>query len=173
MNILNNKKGCASETTLYIQTYAVRETILLGSVIGSLLKAGDVVALIGHLGAGKTHLVKGIAEGLGIEDKKRVTSPTYILINQYMGRLPVYHFDAYRLESPAEMYDIDCMEFFLGNGVSLVEWADKIMECLPDEFITITMNTIDQTTREILISYHGERYKVFLKGLRSGVQCLK
>ncbi|MDR4497311.1 MAG: tRNA (adenosine(37)-N6)-threonylcarbamoyltransferase complex ATPase subunit type 1 TsaE [Candidatus Scalindua sp.] len=173
MNILNNKKGYTSETTLFIETYAVGETILLGSLIGSLLKAGDVVALIGHLGAGKTHLVKGIAEGLGIEDKKGVTSPSYVLINQYMGRLPVYHFDAYRLESAAEMYDIDCVEFFWGNGVSLVEWADKIMECLPDEFITVTMNTIGQTTREILISYHGERYKGFLKGLRSGVQCLK
>ena len=118
MNILNNKKGCTSETALRVETYAVEETILLGSIIGSLLKEGDVVALIGHLGAGKTHLVKGIAEGLGVEDKKGVTSPSYVLINQYMGRLPVYHFDAYRLESPDEMYDVDCMEFFWGNGVS-------------------------------------------------------
>ncbi|GJQ60813.1 MAG: tRNA (adenosine(37)-N6)-threonylcarbamoyltransferase complex ATPase subunit type 1 TsaE [Candidatus Scalindua sp.] len=139
---------------------------MLGNRIGALLQPSDVIALIGQLGAGKTHLVKGIAEGVGIKDRSVVTSPSYILMNHYRGKLPIYHFDAYRLESPEEMYDIDCMEFFWGDGVSVIEWADKIMECLPDEHINITMETINNTTRDILISYSGERHKDFMKGLR-------
>ncbi len=173
MNILRNAKYSAINNSIQIETIDVEETIELGRMIGSLLKAGDVVSLIGQLGAGKTYMAKGIAEGLGVKDGKIVTSPSYVLINQYMGRLPIYHFDAYRLESPDEMYDIDCTEFFWGNGVSIIEWADKIMECLPDEFIKITIKIINQTTRDIQVSYKGEGYKDFLKVLKESVTCLK
>lgn len=139
---------------------------MLGCRIGSLLQPGDVIALTGQLGAGKTHIVKGIAEGMGIKDRSVVTSPSYVLMNHYRGRLPIYHFDAYRLDSPDQMYDIDCMEFFWGDGVSVVEWADKITECLPDEQIKIIMRILNQTSRDVLISYYGERYKDFMNGLR-------
>ncbi len=167
MNILRNNRYSPSDTAIHFQTDGVGETIMVGSRIGALLQEGDVIAITGHLGAGKTHLVKGIAEGVGVKDSSAVTSPSYVLMNYYRGRLPIYHFDAYRLESPDEMYDIDCMEYFWGDGVSIIEWAEKVMECLPDEYIKITMRTINQMEREIHISNYGEKYKDFMKGLRS------
>ncbi|MHC4184295.1 MAG: tRNA (adenosine(37)-N6)-threonylcarbamoyltransferase complex ATPase subunit type 1 TsaE, partial [Planctomycetota bacterium] len=140
---------------------------------GSLLKAGNVIALMGQLGAGKTCLVKGIAEGQGVKDRKVVTSPSFVLVKQYTGRIPIYHFDAYRMKSPDEMYDIDCVEFFWGNGISIVEWADKVMECLPDEFIKIAIKSINQTSREIRVSYKGEKYENFMKEIKEKIRCLK
>lgn len=141
-------------------------------MIGSLLRAGDVVALIGQLGAGKTYLTKGIAEGQGVKDRKEVTSPSFVLVKQYMGKMLIYHFDAYRVKSPDEMYDIDCVGFFWGNGISIVEWADKVMECLPDDFIKITIETVGQTSRDIHVSYKGERYKSFMEEFKERVKCL-
>jgi tRNA threonylcarbamoyladenosine biosynthesis protein TsaE len=128
---------------------------------------------MGQLGSGKTCLVKGIAEGQGVKDRKVVTSPSFVLIKQYTGRIPIYHFDAYRMKSPDEMYDIDCVEFFWGNGISIVEWADKVMECLPDEFIKIAIKSINQTSREIRVSYKGEKYKNFMKEIKEKIRCLK
>ena len=128
---------------------------------------------MGQLGAGKTCLVKGIAEGQGIKDRKVVTSPSFVLVKQYTGRIPIYHFDAYRMKSPDEMYDIDCVEFFWGNGISIVEWADKVMECLPDVFIKIAIKSINQTSREIRVSYKGEKYENFMKEIKEKIRCLK
>ena len=130
------------------------------------------MALIGQLGAGKTYITKGIAEGLGVKDRKEVTSPSFVLVKQYMGRVPIYHFDAYRLRSPDEMYDIDCVGFFWGNGISIVEWADKVMECLPDDFIKITIETVGQTSRYIHISYKGERYRNFMEDFKEKIKWL-
>ncbi|OHC04795.1 MAG: tRNA (adenosine(37)-N6)-threonylcarbamoyltransferase complex ATPase subunit type 1 TsaE [Planctomycetes bacterium RIFCSPLOWO2_12_FULL_40_19] len=155
-----------------METGEVEQTIELGNLIGSLLRAGDVVALIGQLGAGKTYITKGIAEGLGVKDRKEVTSPSFVLVKQYMGRVPIYHFDAYRLRSPDEMYDIDCVGFFWGNGISIVEWADKVMECLPDDFIKITIETVGQTSRYIHISYKGERYRNFMEDFKEKIKWL-
>ena len=93
---------------------------------------GAVVALVGPLGAGKTHLVRAIAEGLGIRDSRVVSSPTFVLIQEYDARLPIYHFDAYRLK-PAEFADLGAHEYFQGEGVCLVEWADRVGEQLPSE----------------------------------------
>jgi tRNA threonylcarbamoyladenosine biosynthesis protein TsaE len=129
------------------------------------------VALIGQLGAGKTYITKGIAEGLDVKDRNKVTSPSFVLVKQYMGRMPIYHFDAYRLRSPDEMYDIDCVGFFWGNGISIVEWADKVMECLPDDFIKITIDTSGETSRDIHISYKGERYRNFMKDFKEKIKC--
>ncbi len=140
--------------------------------MGSLLKAGDVVALIGQLGAGKTHFTKGVAEGQGVDDRKAVTSPSYVIVKQYMGRLPIYHFDAYRLQSADEMYEIDCVGFFWGEGVSIVEWADKVLECLPDEFIKITIEILGKTSRDIHVSCKGERYRKFMDVIKEKAQCL-
>lgn len=141
-------------------------------MIGSLLRAGDVVALIGQLGVGKTYITKGIAEGQGVKDRNEVTSPSFVLVKQYMGRVPIYHFDAYRLRSPDEMYDIDCAGFFWGNGISIVEWADKVMECLPDDFIKITIETAGQTSRDVHVSYKGERYRNFMEYFKEKIKCL-
>nr|WP_230406632.1 tRNA (adenosine(37)-N6)-threonylcarbamoyltransferase complex ATPase subunit type 1 TsaE [Candidatus Scalindua japonica] len=145
----------------------------LGSLVGFLLKAGDVVALSGQLGAGKTHFTKGIAKGQGVKDIKAVTSPSYVIVKQHTGRLPIYHFDAYRLKSADEMYEIDCVGFFWGEGISIIEWAEKVMECLPDEFIKITINILGKTSRGINVSYQGERYRNFMEEVKEKVKCLK
>lgn len=171
MNILSKTKFSIKDNTIYVKTNDVGETIKLGSLIGSLLKAGDVVALMGQLGTGKTHMVKGIVEGQGISDGKIVTSPSYVLIKQYKGNLPIYHFDAYRMESPDEMYDIGCIDFFWSDGISIIEWADKVIECLPDEIIKITIKTINKISRDIHVSYKGERYKDFMKELERELKC--
>jgi tRNA threonylcarbamoyladenosine biosynthesis protein TsaE len=172
MNILSKIKFSVTDDSVRIETGEVEQTIELGNLIGSLLKAGDVVALIGQLGAGKTYLTKGIAEGQGVKDRKEVTSPSYVLVKQYMGRMPIYHFDAYRVKSPDELYDIDCVGFFWGEGVSIIEWADKVMECLPDDFIKITIETVGETSRDIHVSYQGERYRSFMEEFKERVQCL-
>ena len=108
-----------------------------------------------------------------MKDRKVVTSPSFVIVKQYMGRLPIYHFDAYRLKSSDEMYEIDCVGFFWGDGISIIEWADKVMECLPDEFIKITIKILGITLRGIHVSYKGERYRNFMEEIKEKVKCLK
>ncbi len=105
-------------------------------------------------------------------DRKAVTSPSYVIVKQYMGKLPIYHFDAYRLKSADEMYEIDCVGFFWGEGISIVEWADKVIECLPDEFIKITIEILGETLRDIHVSCKGERYRNFMDVIKEKIQCL-
>lgn len=115
------------------------ETEKFGVALASLLKPGDVVCLIGDLGTGKTALTKAIAKGLGIT--KTVTSPTFTLVQEYLeGRLPLYHFDVYRIEDSSEMFEIGFEDYLYGQGVCVIEWADQIMEALPEDKIIIKMN---------------------------------
>ncbi len=115
------------------------ETEKFGIALASVLKPGDVVCLIGDLGTGKTTLTKAIAKGLGITSI--VTSPTFTIVQEYTeGRIPLYHFDVYRIEDPQEMYEIGCEEYFYGRGVCVIEWADQIMEILPENRIIIKMD---------------------------------
>ena len=114
------------------------ETEKFGIALASGLKPGDVVCLIGELGTGKTTLTKAIAKGLGI--RQTVTSPTFTLVQEYTeGRLPLYHFDVYRIEDPSEMFEIGFEEYLNGDGVCVIEWADQINEILPEDCITIRM----------------------------------
>ena len=107
-----------------------KETRKLGIRLADKIKAGDVIALIGDLGTGKTALTKYIAYGLGVTEE--VTSPTFTIINEYdSGRLPLYHFDVYRLSGEGEMYELGYEEYFYGGGVTVVEWADKIPGLIP------------------------------------------
>src|SRR5215467_7562866 len=106
---------------LTLEIADLNATTLFGRRLGSLLFPGAVVALVGPLGAGKTHLVRAVAEGLGLADSRIVTSPTFVLIQEYAGRLPIYHFDAYRLRSSQEFVELGAHEYFEGKGVCLVE----------------------------------------------------
>ncbi|MBR0598055.1 tRNA (adenosine(37)-N6)-threonylcarbamoyltransferase complex ATPase subunit type 1 TsaE [Sinanaerobacter chloroacetimidivorans] len=107
-----------------------------GRELASKLKPGDIIALIGNLGTGKTTLTKSIAEGLGIKDM--ITSPTFTIVQEYHdGRLPLYHFDVYRICDLEEMYELGYEEYFYGKGVCVIEWADLIMELIPKESIII------------------------------------
>lgn len=112
------------------------DTREFGKELAKKLKPGDVVALIGDLGTGKTTLTKSIAEGLGITEM--ITSPTFTIVQEYTeGRLPLYHFDVYRLCDLEEMYELGYEEYFFGQGVCVVEWADQIMEIIPEDAIVI------------------------------------
>jgi tRNA threonylcarbamoyladenosine biosynthesis protein TsaE len=135
-----------------------------GQRLGRLLFPGAVVALIGPLGAGKTHLVRAIAEELGV-DPRAVSSPTFVLIQEYEGRLPVYHFDAYRLAGGVAFADLGVEEYFEGEGVCLVEWADRVEKWLPGERLSITLRMIDETTRQAEILASGQRYDELIGAL--------
>src|SRR5947209_17608289 len=136
-----------------------------GRRLGRLLFAGAVVALVGPLGAGKTHLVRAVAEGLGVPDSRVVTSPTFVLIQEYAGRLPIYHFDAYRLGGAVPFADLGAHEYLEGDGVCLVEWADRVEPCLPAEHLRISLAISGADSRRATLEARGERYEQVLAAL--------
>ncbi len=142
----------AREATVEIVTRSPEETIQLGKDLGELLRPGTVVALIGELGAGKTTLAKGIAKGLGVADENEVTSPSFVLVNEYQGRYPVYHADLYRLQEAEEVENLGWEEFIFGEGIALLEWAEKIPGIMPEERIEIRIFWIAAGERRFLIS---------------------
>jgi tRNA threonylcarbamoyladenosine biosynthesis protein TsaE len=141
-------------------------TEAFGRRLAGLLFPGAVVGLVGPLGAGKTHLVRAVAEGLGVADPGAVSSPTFVLIQEYDARLPVYHLDAYRLRGEAEFFDLGAHEYFEGDGVCLVEWADRVPGCLPRERLTVRLEITGATTRRAVVEAAGERYDPVVEGLR-------
>ena len=151
--------------TTIIEVPDLAGTEAFGRRLGSLLFPGAVVALSGPLGAGKTHLVRAIAEGLGVEDPRLVNSPTFVLIQEYDARLPIYHFDAYRLPSEAAFVDLGAAEYFQGQGVCLIEWADKVKDCLPAEHLWIELAITGPESRRFVIRAHGAVYERLLHSL--------
>ncbi|MBR7000406.1 MAG: tRNA (adenosine(37)-N6)-threonylcarbamoyltransferase complex ATPase subunit type 1 TsaE [Lachnospiraceae bacterium] len=120
------------------ETFSAEETFKLGEMTGGKLKPGTVVCLDGDLGVGKTVFVKGVAKGLGI--KEPVVSPTFTILQEYReGRIPLYHFDVYRIEDPEEMYEIGFDDYLYGDGVCLIEWAKRVTELLPENVLRITI----------------------------------
>jgi len=142
-------RGKAGRVKVRYESRSPEETQRLGEALGRRLRAGDVVATIGELGAGKTCFLQGLVKGLGVTET--ATSPTFVLINHYRGRLPVYHLDAYRTESLAELQDLGLEEFIWGDGVTVVEWADKLLPLLPPHTITVKISGLGNEPREILI----------------------
>lgn len=118
------------------------------------LQAGSVVCLKGDLGAGKTHFVKGMAAAFDI-DERSVNSPTFTLINEYEGSLPLYHFDCYRMESVREALEIGAEEYFYGEGVSVIEWPERIQEIIPPEAVWITITSLAPSKRKFVIQQKG------------------
>ncbi|MDE3840727.1 tRNA (adenosine(37)-N6)-threonylcarbamoyltransferase complex ATPase subunit type 1 TsaE [Bacillus methanolicus] len=139
------------------------ETLEFSKRLSTFLKPGDVLALEGDLGAGKTTFTKGLAEGLGI--KKNVNSPTFTIIKEYHGRLPLYHMDVYRVEDANE--DLGFDEYFEGDGVTVVEWAHLIEEQLPSELLTISIFREDNEKRRIVLQPKGKRYEELCKEIFS------
>jgi tRNA threonylcarbamoyladenosine biosynthesis protein TsaE len=138
-------------------THSPQETMQLGKILGEWLAPGDAVALIGDLGAGKTTLAKGIACGAGVEDEGDVTSPTFVLVNEYQGRFPVYHADLYRLQEAHEVEDLGWEEFIFGNGISLMEWAEKIPGILPEDRIEVRISWLSAEERKFVITGKGAK----------------
>jgi len=137
---------------LEITSKSPDNTIELGRKLGSQLKGGEVIAVCGALGSGKTHLIKGIAAGAGAKDRKEVTSPTFVIVNEYPGRLDIYHIDAYRLDSVAEFEMLGFDDYCYPQSVVLIEWADKIESALQGvNYIRIGLDHIGITKRKIHI----------------------
>lgn len=132
---------------LVVETGSPGETACWGALIGKYAGEGLVVCLWGDLGAGKTQLAKGVARGLGISG--HVTSPTFTLINEYQGRLPLYHMDLYRLGDVDEAYDLGVEEYFFGRGISLVEWPERIEELLPEERLDLRLVKLEEDRRRL------------------------
>lgn len=145
--------------TKNIKLDSLEITEKFGEKLGSLLQAGDVICLNGELGAGKTTLTKNIAKGMGIEDY--VTSPTFSIINEYYGKLNLYHFDTYRLENVEEVSYLGFDEYFYGDGVCVIEWADRIAAFLPEEYLEI--NISDDRSAELIAN--GDRFKNLLENI--------
>ena len=134
---------------------SVEETQAVGEALGAQLGPGAVVACVGELGAGKTCFLQGVARGLGVTTD--VTSPTFVLVNVYHGRLPVYHMDAYRTESLLEVVDLGLEEMLDGDGVTLIEWADKVRSLLPARAIVVRITGLGDEPRRIEVEEPGAR----------------
>ena len=142
-----------------------RDTQRLGTALAEVLPPGTVVALVGTLGAGKTRLVQAVATALGVAPGN-VTSPTFVLVNEYTGgRVPVYHFDTYRLKNEHEFLDLGPDEYFNSNGLVFVEWADRVTEFLPDERIEIEIEVTGETQRRVSIRGTSPRMEEFVNHL--------
>ncbi len=133
-------------------------TEAFGRRLGAVLFPGAVVALNGRLGAGKTHLVRAICEGLGVLNPAAVCSPTYTLVHEYPGPTPVYHFDAYRLTGPREFHDLGADEYLSGDGVCLIEWAERVTEALPADHLRIDIEPVGDTGRRFTLTATGDRH---------------
>ncbi|MDY6856644.1 MAG: tRNA (adenosine(37)-N6)-threonylcarbamoyltransferase complex ATPase subunit type 1 TsaE [Thermodesulfobacteriota bacterium] len=146
-------------TQIKIRLVDSKATIEFGEILGRYLTAGDVVGLIGDLGAGKTQFTKGLALGLGVSDHYSITSPTYTIINEYPGTIPLYHFDLYRIEGVSGFEDLGYEEYFHGRGVTVIEWADKMTDLLPDERLEVYIHCLEGNIRLLEIKGLGSHYK--------------
>ena len=145
------------------------ETVRFGRILGEGLIAGDVVALTGELGSGKTCLTQGIACGLGVPENYAVTSPTFTLINEYPGReAPLIHIDLYRLQGAQDLADTGFEEYISGGGVMVIEWAERIPEAIPDGALCVALTYVEENIRKLELSGSRDRIGRWEKSLKEG-----
>ena len=158
-----------NDDSLVCQVADEVETNTVGHQIALLLKAGDVVALIGDLGAGKTRFVKAVAHAWDVPQDE-VNSPTFTLIQEYLGRVPIRHCDTYRLRTPEEFADLGLDELFASAGIALVEWADRVVDFLPRDRLEIRITIDSPTARTIEVMATGKRSRCILSQLEDSGQ---
>jgi len=174
------------DKTVTIASYTPGQTEQIGSILGSMLTKGDVVALCGELGAGKTTLVRGIARGMGLEEGE-VASPSFTLVNEYAGGglpkgapsasasalakgpLRLFHIDLYRLTDEKDLIGLDYEEYLAGEGVVVIEWADRIPQAVPRDALWITLRYLGAERREIALQAEGDRFKMMIEELQRKV----
>ena len=166
----NGKDEGGSVTRVVIQTNRVSQTIEIGKRIGPFLQSGDVIALVGDLGTGKTHVIKGLAAGVGVKNTTSVSSPSFTLIHEYPGKMPFYHVDLYRLQTETEAEELGLEEMFQGRGVTAIEWADKIPSLLPAEALCIRLRYTGAHARSIEITGMGNRYQRLMKDIEAHIE---
>jgi len=142
-----------------------RQTREIGKKLSAMLKPGDIICLSGELGSGKTVLAKGISSGLGVKESG-VVSPTFVLMRCHRGRMPVYHFDLYRVSGPREIAGLGYEEFFFSDGVSVIEWADRLGELEPGECLKIKLEHKGDDRRLLNLSAKGSRYRGLMKAFK-------
>ena len=158
------------EESFTCRTSSGEETINLGLRLGTLLNEGDIVALAGDLGSGKTWFTKGVALGLEISSDTVITSPSFSLMNEYQGRCALFHIDVYRLENISDFLDAGLDEYLYGNGVTVMEWADRWPEVLPERSIKIKLVILDEYSREITLSGNHPKVLRMLKQIKEEVE---
>ncbi len=149
---------------LELITASPEETQEFGRRLGELAQAGDVFLMTGDLGSGKTCLTQGIARGLGV--KEHALSPTFVIMREMHGRLPLYHVDLYRLDRLEETEDLGLDDYFYGDGVSVVEWAEKAMGLMPPERILVQIDYVSDTERKMKLKPQGKRYEHLVQQLK-------
>ena len=152
-----------------IISVSAEQTTELAHRIGERLQKGDVLALSGELGAGKTCFTGGLALGLGIDTKYRITSPTFTLINEYPAKIKLYHFDIYRIKDYTDFEELGYEEYFSGDGVVVIEWAEKIAEILPEDSLIITFEYLNENERKIMMRGPEHRLKELIKDTKMEV----
>lgn len=157
-----------ADRTVEITSRTPQETEQIGSFLGSMLAKGDIIALSGELGTGKTTLVRGLARGIGLEEGE-VASPSFTLVNEYEGPLRLFHIDLYRLEDEKELLGIDYEEYIKGEGVVVIEWADRIPRAVPRDALWITLRYLGAECRQIVLQAQGDRYKAMIEELQRKV----
>lgn len=153
-------------TCFTVLTQSEQETIELGCTLGALLEEGDVVALAGELGSGKTWFTKGIARGLGVSPSAVVTSPSFALVNEYPGRTTLFHMDIYRLGSLSELLSAGIEEYLHAGGVAVLEWADRWPEILPEQTLNVALAMVDEHSRRITLSGRHPRPASIIEEVR-------
>jgi len=149
----------------HVITSSPEKTWQIGQLLGELLDAGDTVCLYGDLGAGKTNFTYGIAQGLDVQEQY-ITSPTFTFVNEYQGRVPLYHIDLYRLKDPDELENIGFEEYIESDGVTVIEWAERAEDELPEEGLSVYLAYVDEQSREIGFIAEGERYEKLVEELK-------
>jgi len=152
------------QNTLDFISHSEAQTRRLGVRLAALLQPGDVLALVGDLGTGKTRWVQGICRGLDVTDL--VVSPSFTLVNEYEGRWPVYHIDLYRLADAVETLTFGLEEYLYGSGISLIEWADRATDYLPSDYLTIELYHLEETKRRVVLRPYGQRFVTVVEAFK-------
>lgn len=153
-----------------IDCHSEADTDALGQRLGQVVEAGTVIAMTGNLGAGKTRFVQAATIGLGVTEDD-VSSPTFVLIREYAGRLPVYHFDTYRLRDVDEFNELGATDYLFGDGVCFVEWAERVTDVLPRDRLDVVIEVTGERSRRFQFRSHGPRSRSLLARLKSEAKC--
>jgi len=165
MKVLEIREGAE----LSVRSFSPEETLEVGKALGALLRPGDVVCLVGEVGAGKTVFVQGITMGVGLDPGEGARSPTFALVHEYQARHPVYHVDLYRLDDPGELRELGWEEYLYGQGISIVEWAEKAGKFLPQERLIVQFKLLGTRERELLFLASGFHYEKLLLELANSL----
>ncbi|HXG52620.1 MAG TPA: tRNA (adenosine(37)-N6)-threonylcarbamoyltransferase complex ATPase subunit type 1 TsaE [candidate division Zixibacteria bacterium] len=149
-----------------VVTRSPRQTAAWGQRLGELLEGGEIVGLVGELGAGKTCFVRGLVQGAGVGEKAWIRSPSFTLINEYHGRVPIYHIDLYRIGTAEELDGLNLRECLYSDGVSVIEWFERLPSGEVDEYIEVRMEFCGPTGRRLTFTAHGGRYEETLERLK-------